>query len=309
MISILDLFSERNQIDGTATYDWLKKESKKTIKNLEKTINPARAKLILFLSEQNASILNIEKIADLIVDVWVRGLQIYEMLESINFEYERDLLNKDIENGKKWIKSLERLSSPNNVGMKTIFNLDLKLAPDVEQQIRSTQEKIDYFESILSQSFHRKDALDKGQIKKLLLFTMFYIGEEILRMEQAKKPRPLYRFINILYEINTGKPFDGNSIYNDHIKYTNVIKNCLENPIEGERYDTKYSFTPYKDGWKCIGINQLERTEYFIETKVNFYEVNLLKFIYTMKIPDHILTMYIFDYKSLSEIISILDNK
>ena|GEM_PF-4622084 len=309
MISIFEMFTDSNSTEDSAIYRWLEIANKNTMKSLGKTIDPARFELISFLSEQETSILNIEKVADLIIKIWVRGLQILDMLKSIDYDKERDLLRNDIENGKKWIKSLERLSSSSHVGMKTIFHCDLKLAPDVDREIQIIQKRIDYFESILNQNFDRKSALDYSQVKKLLMFTLFYIGEEILGMEQAKKPKPLYRFVKILIEINTGEPFDESRIGQDYKKYLNAIKNCSEISIQGEKHGVQYSFTPYQDGWKYVGISQVEMIERFIEIEVNFYEVNLLKFIYTMKIPDHILTMFIFDYKLLSEIISLLDNK
>lgn len=137
--------------------------------------------------------------------------------------------------------------------MMSILDLDLKTNFDFNSLIKANQEFITYAEFTLSQSFQRgKSPISIDKIQELTIFTLFYIGEELLRLKKRGTPSPLYQLIKILiniYDDSNESVLGEEKISTYYKQYSNTISEALgKKIISGERLGVEYLLTEYQDG-------------------------------------------------------------
>lgn len=308
MSSIIKQFLSHDEILDSNTYNRLNELNKQTVAGLEKSVVFAKKDLLLFFRQQQISISNPERLADLLIDLWLRSRQALDLVMAPNHSAERKRLNTAIDAATILINQLQELKQSSL--MIDLLNLDLKLEIDYGALIQANQEFINHAKLAIRQNFERgKSPLSIDKIKELIIFTLFYVGEELLRLKQSGKPSPLYQLIKIIVNINDGSPgawLADDKVSTYYTKYCKTISKSIHGPIAGERLGVKYSITPHNNGWAFVGGTDSETTERFIEDDIKAGEISLIKFIYALKTPDHAITMFIFDTKTLLEIIQLL---
>lgn len=101
--------------------------------------------------------------------------------------------------------------------------------------------------------------------------------------------------------------FSDDSISQVILKFTAVYgHNPLKEPtVTGNKLKTGYSITTYQDGRLCEVQNGGEKRAYFFPDELYKGQARLLNFIYRKKIPDHKISMSIFDIEIISQIIKL----
>lgn len=308
MGSIIKQFLSHDEIIDSNTYNRLNELNKQTVAGLEKSVVFAKKDLLLFFRQQQISTPNPKRLADLLIDLWLRSRQALDLVMAPNHSAERKRLNTAIDAATILINQLQELKQSSL--MIDLLNLDLKLEIDYDALIQANQEFINHAKLAIRQNFERgKSPLSIDKIKELIIFTLFYVGEELLRLKQSGKPSPLYQLIKIIVNINDsshGAWLADDKISTYYTKYCEKISNSIHDPIEGERLGVKYSITPHNNGWVFVAGTDSETIERFIEDDIKAGVISLIKFMYALKIPDHAITMFIFDTKTLLEIIQLL---
>lgn len=299
---------QEDEVLDSFTYKWLEDLNQKTIKKLAQTLSEAKKKLLDFIENEKIKTSNSEKLADLIINIWIRGKQAIDMLKNISYDTDRSALADGITKAKESIAAFRAIQ--NTCAMMSVLDVDLKTSFDFDSLIKVNEEFITYAEFTLSQSFQRgKSPISIDNIQELTIFTLFYIGEELLQLKNQRKPSPLYQLIKILINIHdgsNGSVLGEEKIYRYYKQYSDMISAALEQKIiESERLGVKYSLIEYQDGLNFKGSDGVKTEEYFLPRKTNERVIKLLKFIYYLKIPDHKITMSIFDYSILTEIIQL----
>ncbi|QBS08732.1 hypothetical protein [Legionella israelensis] len=297
-----------DEISNSFTHKWLEDLNNRTIQKLGKTPAKAKDELIVFIKKKNIKTSNPEKLAQLIITLWTRHKLAVDMIESPEFKKERRKLESNINRTKQLIEQINKTKQ--TCAIPYMLNLDLNISFDYDALTKANQEYIDYLELSLRQYFGRGTcSTGKDKIQELAIFTMFYIGEELLNLKKIGKPSPLFSFIKILLNIhdNSNTGILGEDKLSKYYKnYRAELRVCLETPfVSGKRLNTNYSITTYQDGWLVQIQNGNEKREYFVPCETHEGVVRLLNFIYRRNIPDHKITMGLFDIEILSEIINL----
>jgi len=308
MESLIKHHLSEDEILNCFTHKWLEDINSRTIKNLGKTPEKVEAELIAFIKKKNIQTNYPEKLAQFIILLWIRHKQAIDMIKNTEFKEERKRLKNEIKKARKFI---ERISvTKETCTLPCMLDLDLKIAFDYDGLIKANQEYIEYLELALQQCFRRGTSpISTDNLQELVMYTMFYIGGELLNLKKIGKPSPLFAFIKILLNIqeDSNTATLGEEKISDYYKrYCENIEESLKHPtITGNKLNINYSVTAYQDGWLFQKQNGNETEKYFLPDETSKGVTSLLNFIYKRKIPDHEITRGIFDIEIIYDIINL----
>ncbi len=312
MKSIIETNLIKDEVEHSPAYQRLQKVKRLVQAELQSGINTAKIELRTLLIAQGIKTSNWDELIDLLISPWIRGQEALSFVQSVNFDGDRDKLDKAKITSDDFISVINGLK--NHATLPSIYFYDTKRGINFDacsQMIKLFQ---DYISVIEAQNFEKGQggAISIDKIQRLRVFALFFIGGQVLNLKHSQHNSLLYRFVRIVTRIShtadSVLPND-NQISKYYKNYCKTIANSLPNvEMGGEVYGIKYNIVPYIDGIRLIihvKPDPIERFEPIGDITNN--QILLLKFISAAGFLNHELTYSIFNPATLSRLSILID--
>ena len=194
MDTIIQFHHSRDGLTNSIPYDRIHDLTEKTLGELKISMDDVRSELQKFLIKHMITTSNPEALVELLITPWVRGKQVLHIVSTPvmstsvlgslvvgkpDFSGDRDKIKKAKTASQTLIEQLNELNKHGT--MPCIFNLDVNVEIDFDALIKINKEFINYAEALENQCFVRgRNPLSSDKIKELMIFTLFYICQELL---------------------------------------------------------------------------------------------------------------------------------